>query len=118
MSNNTESKSESKPALPDVYRGGVGNVIFLFGVIMFGVFLASAYMIAEHRKAHPVAAITLGAVWTVGVPLFFFIEHVVLFRKYGDVGQYDQFKRLQELAGKVWAGAIVVLAAIPQLFQQ
>lgn len=109
MSNS--ASPESKPALPDVYKNGVGNVIFLFGVLMFGVFLASAYMIAEHRTTHAVAAITLGAVWVVGLPLFFFVEHVVLFRKYGDASQYDQFKRLQELAGKVWAGAIVVLAA-------
>ena len=78
---------------------------------MFGVFLASVYMIVEHRECYPVATIALGSVWVVGVPLFFFFEHVVLFRKYGDSSQYDQFKRLQELAGKIWAGAIVVLAA-------
>ena len=104
--------SETKPALPDIYKDGVGNGIFLFGVVMFLVFIASAYTIAEYRTTHPLAAISLGAVWVVGVPEFFFIEHVVLFRKYGDPSQYDQFKRLQELAAKVWAGAIVVLAAV------
>lgn len=73
--------------------------------------MASAYMIVEQRECYPVATIALGSVWVVGVPLFFFFEHVVLFRKYGDASQYDQFKRVQELAGKIWAGAIVVLAA-------
>lgn len=97
--------------LSDVYKNGVGNVIFAFGVVMFAVFVLSAYIIAEHRTTHPLAAITLSAIWVVGVPLFFFFEHVVLFRKYGDLSEYDQFKRLQELGGKVWAGAIIVLAA-------
>ena len=106
-----QTKPQSTPALPDVYRNGVGNVVFLFGIVMFAVFIASAFMIAEQRTTHPLAAITLGAIWVIGVPLFFFFEHVVLFRKYGDPNQYDQFKRLQELAGKVWSGAIVVLAA-------
>ena len=103
--------TESNPALPNIYRGNAGNVIFGFGVVMFLVFIGSAYMIAEHRTSHPVASIALGAVWVVGVPIFFFLEHTVLFRRYGEPSQYDQFKRLQELAGKVWAGAIVVLAA-------
>jgi hypothetical protein len=103
--------TENKAALPDIYRGGVGNAIFCFGVVMFLVFVVSAYVIAEYRATKPVAAISLGAIWVVGVPVFFFLEHVVLFRRYGDPSQYDQFKRLQELGGKVWAGAIVVLAA-------
>nr|WP_315246328.1 hypothetical protein [uncultured Albidiferax sp.] len=106
-----KNQPNNEPTLPNIYKGEVGNVLFLFGVVMFGVFIASAYMIAEHREAHPFASITLGAVWVVGVPLFFFIEHTVLFRKYGDKSQYDQFKRAQELASKIWAGAIVVLAA-------
>lgn len=100
-----------KPALPNVYKGAVGIWLFCFGVLMFIAFLGSAYMIAEHRTSYPIASIALGSVWVVGVPIFFFIEHVVLFRKYGDPSQYEQFQRLQELAGKVWAGAIVVLAA-------
>ncbi len=106
-----KTNAKYTPALPDIYQGRVGNVLFCFGVVMFSVFIASVYMIAEHRTSHPLAAISLGGVWVVGVPIFFFIEHVVLFRRYGDPSQYDQFKRLQELAGKIWAGAIVVLAA-------
>lgn len=106
-----KSTAKSEPALPSIYKGNVGNVLFIFGVLMFGVFVASAYMIVEQRECYPVATIALGSVWVVGVPLFFFFEHVVLFRKYGDASQYDQFKRVQELAGKIWAGAIVVLAA-------
>jgi len=108
---NKPMQGVQSPALPNVYRGQVGNVIFAFGIVMFLVFIASAYMLATLRATYPIASVALGAVWVVGVPIFFFLEHVYLFRKYGNTDEYDQFKRLQELAGKIWAGAIVVLAA-------
>jgi hypothetical protein len=47
----------------------------------------------------------------VGVPVYFFIEHLFIFRKYGDQNQYEQFTRVQDLAAKIWAAAILVLAA-------
>lgn len=101
----------NSPALPNVYRGNAGNVIFIFGIVMFLFFIASAYMLATARATYPIASVALSAVWVVGVPIFFFLEHVYLFRYFGNPDQYDQFKRLQELAGKIWAGAILVLAA-------
>lgn len=104
-------QAPKSPALPNIYRGNVGNVVFAFGIVMFVVFMASAYMLATLRATYPVESVALGAIWVVGVPIFFFLEHVYLFRRYGDPNQYEQFKRLQELAGKIWAGAIVVLAA-------
>lgn len=55
--------------------------------------------------------IAIRALWVFGVAVFFFFERVVLLRKYGNQSQYEQFKRAQELASKVWAGRIVVLAA-------
>lgn len=101
----------SKPALPPVYKNGFGSRLAVFGLVMFVVFLASAYLIAVHRTTHALEAISLGAAWVMGVPLFFLFEHVYLFRRFGDATQYEQFKRSQELASKVWAGAIIVLAA-------
>jgi len=100
-----------EPALPSIYRGSVGNIIFVFGIIMFAIFVASAYMLATMRTEYPIGSIALAAIWVVGVPIYFFFEHIVLFRKYGDHSQYEQFKRVQELASKIWAGAIVVLTA-------
>jgi hypothetical protein len=41
----------------------------------------------------------------VGLPIYFLIEHVFIFRKYGDPTQYDQFKRVQDLATKIWVAA-------------
>jgi hypothetical protein len=41
----------------------------------------------------------------------FFHEHLFLFRRYGNPDQYEQFKRVQELAAKVWAVAIIEFAA-------
>lgn len=111
---NTGAKTDecAKAALPNIYKGNVGFVVLGFGVLMLLVFVVSAYMVATYRNSHPVASIVVGSCWVVGVPLFFLFEHVVLFRRYGEPSQYDQFKRLQELCGKVWAGAVVVLAAL------
>ena len=79
----TEPKVEVQaPALPNVFRGNVGNVIFSVGVLMFAAFIGSAYLLAAHRATYPVASVVLSAIWVVGVPLYFFFEHVYLFRKY------------------------------------
>ncbi len=103
--------SDDPNALSNVYRGNVGNKVLAFGILMFVVFLLSAFMISQCGENERDVAILVSAIWVVGVPLFFFYEHVVLFRKYGNPDQYEQFKRVQELAGKIWAGAIIVLAA-------
>ena len=51
------------------------------------------------------------AAWVLGVPIYFFLEHLFIFRSFGNSDQYDQFKRVQDLAAKIWAAVIVVLAA-------
>jgi hypothetical protein len=98
--------------MPGIYRDPrVGTGLLAFGILMFFVFVASAYMIATQRQHCPNTSILVSSIWVVGVPLYFFFEHVVIFRKYGDPEQYEQFKRVQDLASKIWAAAIVVLAA-------
>lgn len=89
----------------------VGKLIFAFGLFMFAAFLACALFILYGSTQYRKESIVLGALWVVGVPTYFFLEHVVLFRRYGEPSQYDQFKRVQDLAAKVWAGAVLVLAA-------
>lgn len=89
----------------------IGNRILMFGVAMFLLFIGSAFAIALGHVCYRNFSIALGAVWVVGVPTFFFFEDVLLFRKYGDPSQYERFKRTQDLAAKIWAGAILVLAA-------
>ena len=59
------------PALPNVYRGQVVNLIFAFGIVMRLVFIASAYMLATLRETYPIGSVALGTVWVVGVPIFF-----------------------------------------------
>lgn len=112
MTSPKKTSGRLSPALPGIYREPwVGNVILAFGCVAFLFFIASIFTISLCREADKAIAITLAAVWIVGVPTYFFFEHIVLFRKYGDPAQYEQFKRVQELAAKIWAGAIVVLAA-------
>jgi hypothetical protein len=84
-----------------------------FGIVIFVLFLLSAWYVYYHRgKEHELQALLIGGFWVVGPPVWFFIEHFYLFRNFGDPSQYDQFKREQELASKIWAGVIIVLAAI------
>ena len=54
----------------------------------------------------------IGGLWVVGPPVWFLIERFFLFRYFGDSSQYDQFNRVQELASKIWAGAVIMLTAI------
>lgn len=89
-----------------------GKRILKFGIAMFLLFIGSAFAIALGHECYRKASIALGAFWVVGVPTFFLYEDVVLFRKHGDHSQYEQFKRAQDLAAKIWAGAILVLAAL------
>jgi len=95
----------------NIYPGKAGNVVFALGVAAFVFFIFCAgYLLFNHNQ-HPVRCILIGAVWVVGVPVYFFIEHLFIFRNYGNQNQYEQFTRVQDLAAKIWAAAILVLAA-------
>jgi hypothetical protein len=99
------------PSLPDIYENKFGVRVFAFGALMFILFVACAAFILFGHKDYPRWSIILGATWVVGVPIFFLVEHVFLFKRYGDLSQYEQFKRVQDLSAKIWATAILVLAA-------
>jgi hypothetical protein len=100
-------------ALPNIYKSkAMGNCLMLFGVAAFVFFIFCAKYIYQHREDDDRScSFILGALWVVGSPAWFFVEHFFFFKRYGDPEQYDQFTRAQELASKVWAGGILVLAA-------
>lgn len=106
-------QSLDKPARqPPIYSpASVGNGLFAFGMVVLALFVGCAWFMLTADDEQKVLALVLGACWVLGVPIFFFIEHVYFFRKWGDPTQYEQFTRLQDQAAKVWAAAIVVLAA-------
>lgn len=102
----------NKPDVKNIYLDEkVGNRILWFGIVIFALFVACAAFILFGYEQYRKLSIVLGAAWVVGVPIYFFFEHVFLFRKFGDLTQYDQFKRVQDLAAKIWAAAILVMAA-------
>jgi hypothetical protein len=99
-------------ALPNIYKSkAIGNCLMLFGVAAFVFFIFCAQYIYQHREGDRTCSFILGALWVVGSPAWFFVEHFFFFKRYGDPAQYEQFKRAQELASKIWAGGILVLAA-------
>ena len=89
----------------------VGDAVLGFGILMFLLFLGCAGFLLFGADAYKRTALIIGLIWVVGVPVYFFIEHVMIFRVWGDHSQYEQFKRVQDLATKIWAAAIVVLSA-------
>ena len=100
--------------MPDIYQGDnakIGNYLLAFGVVMFLAFVGCAAFLLLGHKSYPTLSLVLGAAWVVLVPVYFFFEHIIFFRKYGTQDQYEQFKRVQDLAAKIWAAAILVLAA-------
>jgi hypothetical protein len=56
---------------------------------------------------------TIGAVWALGPPLWFFYEYFHYFPAHGnpDAG-FEQLKAHQAMATKVWFGMLLVLAAL------
>jgi len=112
VNSNPTDDSLPKSRQPPIYlTPGIGDGLFIFGVVIFFLFLICAYFVLVYGKKYPELSLILGRIWIIFVPIFFFIEHTYFFRKYGDPQQYDQFKRLQDFSAKVWAAAIVILAA-------
>jgi hypothetical protein len=89
----------------------IGDRLLGFGVFVLVLFIGCAWFLLTAGKEYKTLSLVLGACWVIGVPIFFFVEHTYFFRKWGDPAQYDQFKRLQDQAAKIWAAAIFVLAA-------
>lgn len=107
-----ETHQAPAPALPRVYRNQcVGTILLAFGFVAFFGFLTSAAFLLRASEGLKDIALIVGSAWIVLVPVYFFVEHLFIFRKWGDPCQYAQFKRLQDLAAKIWAAAVVVLAA-------
>jgi hypothetical protein len=77
-------------------------------------FVTAMFLYFCHEK-YPGWSLLAGAIWTLAVPIYFFVEHEFIYFKYGDASQYEQFKRVQDLATKIWAGAIAILGAIVAL---
>jgi hypothetical protein len=94
----------------NIYSDGIGDRIFWFGFVIFLVFIGCAILMWSVDKDQN-WPLWLGAVWVVGVPVYFFFEHLLFFRWWGNPDKKEEFKRVQDLAAKVWAAAVVVLAA-------
>ncbi|WP_143694815.1 hypothetical protein [Variovorax sp. JS1663] len=90
----------------------IGNRVFMVGVFFFVFFLGCAGFMLEAGREYKTHALVVSSLWVIGVPIFFFCEHAFIYRKWGDPAEFDQFKRLQDTAAKIWAAAVLVLAAL------
>jgi hypothetical protein len=90
----------------------IGNFLMLSGSLALFLFAVTAIFLYFGHEEYPGWSLLAAAAWTIVVPIYFFIEHEYIFLNHGNALQYDQFKRVQDLAAKIWAGAIAVLGAI------
>ena len=107
------AKVDVQPGLKSVYVDPKnGRLPMWLGVVALVAFIGFAWILLCLHKDIPTLSFVLAAVWTVGVPIYFFWEHEYYFTEHGNPAEFDQFKRVQDLAAKIWAGAIAVLGSI------
>lgn len=93
----------------------LGNFLRFSGLFALVLFAATAVFLYCGHEKYPGWSLLASATWTIAVPIYFFLEHEFIFFEYGNQFQYGQFKWVQDLAAKIWAGAIAVLGAIVAL---
>ena len=55
--------------------------------------------------------VAVAAIWTIGPPIWFFVEYTFLYCKDDTDTAFEQFKHQQQLAAAVWLGFMAFLAA-------
>jgi hypothetical protein len=107
------TNAKIKPGLKSVYSySPIGWLLMVIGAGFLYLFYRAAEFLYYHHHDRPFLSLALAAAWTVGVPVYFYLEHEFAFFYGGDPTQYEQFKRVQDLAAKIWAGALAVFGAI------
>jgi hypothetical protein len=92
----TKDDNPSEPSqLRNIYKSKhIGNALMVFGISIFILFLISAWFVYTYRgEEYRAYVVCIGTAWVIGPPVYFFIEHFFLFKRFGDHTQYDQFKR-------------------------
>jgi hypothetical protein len=107
------SKVEVEPGLNSVYRDpNKGWWRLFWGAVLLVLWAIAAYFLYQYHTDYPDLSFGAAAVWTIGVPIYFFWEDQFYFAEHGNPAEYERFKRIQDLAAKIWAAAVAVLGAI------
>ncbi len=86
------------------------------GVLSGGLAVASIILAAFYPKT-PWLKATLGLMWGLGPPTWFFLEAVYIFPAFGNPqADAKRFHEIQSLAAKFWVGVGATLAVIYKLF--
>lgn len=86
----------------------------LASLAVFG-FPASVWFICAGKdwQNYKVFCQIIGSLWVLGPPVWFFYEHYYYFPKHGNpLAGYAQLKASQDIAAKIWAAFLVILAAL------
>jgi hypothetical protein len=85
-------------------------VTILVTWVSAGLAIASLILGAKSPDSHWVFPSI--AFWTLAPPVWFFFEYRVLFDNWDDPVALAEFKYMQDLATKVWAGLVATLIAL------
>jgi hypothetical protein len=87
-----------------VYRVAVAVVVAAVGTIIATVL---AYVNGKRDWI-----IVFAFFWTVVPPAWFWVDYFVVFRRGGNLGQFEAFKHGQQVSAAIWAAIAVSLAAL------
>ena len=117
----TAADAEGADLMPSIWRRGHrqrGRALYasaiLAGILFIAFILGS--VIEFYQAGNPATAsrcystlcVCLAA-WMIGIPLWFWLEYFLVYRRWGAPGTLDQFKHGQQVTGAIWLGAAIVL---------
>ncbi|MCB2182167.1 MAG: hypothetical protein KQH63_09095 [Desulfobulbaceae bacterium] len=98
-----------------LYTDSAGKVVTVVGVLtVIGFVLSVTYIVLGTSWAYysSISKI-LGAVWVLGPPVWFWFEHNYFFPRNAHAeATFSDLKSEQDVAGKIWAAFVVILAAL------
>ena len=101
-----------------VWASPIGRSVFIISILLaiYTILTMTDYFHIQRLPNSPVKIFDVIAycAWTILPPAWFMLEYVWLFPPYAklDSKLLDDLKYTQELAGKIWAGLVVLITAI------
>ena len=83
-----------EPKLGNIYPGSIGNWLLNKNSSHFFCLSVPRRIFGLTRRK-PSLSRAIEDAWVLGVPINFFLEHLFIFRSFGNSDQYDQFKNVK-----------------------
>ena len=94
-----------------IYRTSQGQSIVRIATAVALAVAAISFWALLPPAAHPEWLPGIATFWTLGPPIWFFVESAYVFDNWDDEKAVARFKDLQGHAAKIWAGVLALLTA-------